>query len=1163
MADSDENVKDNQTDAGAVTQDGAVSSLAPAKGATKEKPVPDGHKTIILGKPYIVSGQIIKIEEVTKKVKSGGEVVIHGLNLKVFDQVALWVAGQWYRPVNIYLARQDGQAIEFCVPNFDEILVEGDSIWVRLSSSLFPTASGTLNRYIKYTFKDENEEEDKKKKEQKKKQAEEAQANEGKNLGNGLTGLAVASAGEAISGMAASFMPSFLQKESALEKAKNAVKSGDAKALKEAVDKSKELKDLSGLKKLLKDAGDGESRKIITEAVEALQKQAFSPQGLSAEDLGTLQGDSKSGSSELEYEDDSSPEVVQATEHENLALNHSQGAEYQQGAETVPNNTNAGGKTRVVVSGKSELEESETNIQQINVSSASAAEAAEAGITSQNFEISGSASGSESQEVSASVQSNLSSSASAQASVRSRQSVSGQASATSQQSNTTTETQKTETTGGSNKISEQGKGSSSRKQTTTTENQAEEEVQASPSSGPGRVSAKQTISSPSAGQTGGQGIKGVEVERVSANPNSGSLRAGEVDVSVRAPTSSAGISLEMEEAAQAPQGPRQVKAVIDRADDQSVFLEKTNQSNPAVPKSSIGAVHPSGVQAQSVEAPGLSISETAELQENKEKKPGDAEDSAISSISPEAREAALLFKARENSRNLQSRKLPGIFGNIDIKAGGRIARRPNQDKTHLNSPESIREAGPGRQSFEIIENQNLENGGNPSGPEAAGESTGEAAGPQGPGGEPEKPDEQISDRLPSAETGQSPAPGGAQAPVVPAVPGDPRGQSQQKKSSQRKEKEQPGEIESGEESSAPSQELSDRLDKLAEDKKLDAEIKRITKEANLLLDQALMEGVGLVWVSCELIFPIPLGAFIGDFLWAFKNSIIKNILKPLLRTEALKKKGDEIAKEIKISTKVKLNILAWNLITAAAVMLLFLVITLFVWVGCNYPPGLSKISYKLTVIGALGGSSICESLNNMSSKFSFSGGDSGGAGASDSWGSGGLLSTNQWTSQINQAASQYSVDPCILRVVVQKESGGQANIIGCDCAANGKPELCPAGARGQYTPSYQFNWDQCSYGIGLTQWTIYQRSSSANWNRWENQSTPSRNVLGDKYYNVSDFLDPQTSLNLTARAFKNYLNQSGGSVAGAFRSYMGNGAPQSWVDQRMALYNMCKSSGGQ
>jgi hypothetical protein len=233
-----------------------------------------------------------------------------------------------------------------------------------------------------------------------------------------------------------------------------------------------------------------------------------------------------------------------------------------------------------------------------------------------------------------------------------------------------------------------------------------------------------------------------------------------------------------------------------------------------------------------------------------------------------------------------------------------------------------------------------------------------------------------------------------------------------------------------------------------------------------------------------------------------------------------------------------------------------------VWAGCNYPVGKTPVvGYKLSIIGIAGGSSICEGLDGATS--AFGGGDSGGAGASDSWGSGGLLSTNQWTSQINQAAGQYSVDACILRVVVQKESGGQANIIGCDCAANGKPELCPSGARAPYTPAYQFNWDQCSYGIGLTQWTIYPRSSSANWNRWENPSTPSRNVLGDKYYNVNDFLDPQTSLNLTARAFKNYLNQSGGSVEGAFRAYMGSGAPQSWVDQRMALYNMCKSSGGQ
>ena len=346
----------------------------------------------------------------------------------------------------------------------------------------------------------------------------------------------------------------------------------------------------------------------------------------------------------------------------------------------------------------------------------------------------------------------------------------------------------------------------------------------------------------------------------------------------------------------------------------------------------------------------------------------------------------------------------------------------------------------------------------------------------------------------------------------------------------------------------------------------DESLKKVVKEANLALDQFLMEGVELVWAGAIETFGLTvlLGAIIGDFLWLFKGSIIKGVLKPLLRAEYLKTKAEQIEKKIKISVKVKLNITAMNAIVAAAVMLLLFILFVFLWVGCNYPPVVTKLSYKFSVVGLAGGASICESLDNVASNFSFSGGSSGGAGASDSWGSpDGLLSTNQWTGQINQAAAKYSVDACVLRVVVQKESAGQADIIGCDCAANGKPELCPAGARSKYYSGYPFNWDQCSYGIGLTQWTIYPRASTQSWSRWENSGTPSRNLFGDQYYYLNDFLNPQTSLDLTARYFQSLLAKSGGDVAGAFRAYMGSGAPQSWVDQRMALYNMCKNSGGQ
>src|SRR6185436_8199502 len=87
----------------------------------------------------------------------------------------------------------------------------------------------------------------------------------------------------------------------------------------------------------------------------------------------------------------------------------------------------------------------------------------------------------------------------------------------------------------------------------------------------------------------------------------------------------------------------------------------------------------------------------------------------------------------------------------------------------------------------------------------------------------------------------------------------------------------------------------------------------------------------------------------------------------------------------------------------------------------------------------------------------------------------GLLSTGESTQAINEAVKLFpNVDACMLRVVVQKESGGNANAIGCDCAANGNAKACKDPRKysplpGSGEPPYDFNWNECSYGIGLTQ----------------------------------------------------------------------------------------------
>jgi hypothetical protein len=235
------------------------------------------------------------------------------------------------------------------------------------------------------------------------------------------------------------------------------------------------------------------------------------------------------------------------------------------------------------------------------------------------------------------------------------------------------------------------------------------------------------------------------------------------------------------------------------------------------------------------------------------------------------------------------------------------------------------------------------------------------------------------------------------------------------------------------------------------------------------------------------------------------------------------------------------------------------VLFLIAYAGCNYPlESVKLLGSRASILGAAGFSQECDQMNNALESIQIY-----TTGTAPAPSPGGVLSTGAWTSQINAAVSRYpAVDACILRVIVQKESGGQEKIIGCDCAANGRPNLCPNGARGTYTPDYKFNWDSCSYGIGLVQWTIYPRSSSQSWNRWVNPLTPSRNLFGDQFYTVDDFLDGQKSLDLAARYMNNLLNETNGDVRLMFRRYMGGGAPEAWVNERMTLYSMCKANGG-
>lgn len=257
------------------------------------------------------------------------------------------------------------------------------------------------------------------------------------------------------------------------------------------------------------------------------------------------------------------------------------------------------------------------------------------------------------------------------------------------------------------------------------------------------------------------------------------------------------------------------------------------------------------------------------------------------------------------------------------------------------------------------------------------------------------------------------------------------------------------------------------------------------------------------------------------------------------------------------------------LATIGVILLLVLSFTIFLYGGCNYPnPSITKYNRGLSYLGLAGqaqlckdfidnnslGSSINERLNNFQSAISSPGG---------------LLSTAKWSESILNATQKFpGVDACILKVVVAKESAGQEDIIGCDCAYNGKPQFCPNNKQSnKYYEGFPFNWEQCSYGIGLTQWTIFQKQYASvprDYRRWLNPQTPSRSPFNANFYTVEDFLNPNTSLELTAEKFSRDLKVNGNSVEKAFASYVGQSSSQNtFVAERMALYNLCKQQEGQ
>jgi hypothetical protein len=339
----------------------------------------------------------------------------------------------------------------------------------------------------------------------------------------------------------------------------------------------------------------------------------------------------------------------------------------------------------------------------------------------------------------------------------------------------------------------------------------------------------------------------------------------------------------------------------------------------------------------------------------------------------------------------------------------------------------------------------------------------------------------------------------------------------------------------------------------------------LAQEVNAILNRPLLQAAVWVWSLAIPTFglSILLGAIVGDFLWVFKGWLIEKALSAfkLAKGGKIDSQLKNITSQIKFSWAVKFNIIVWNLLVLLVILLImaFFVATLK-W-ACDGPvaKGTSWV---------LGYDGLCEMVENMDggSYFDFV--------SSRNVEPIGPLSTQKWNEQISTIAGRYGIDACILKVVVQKESGGQESIIGCDCAANGHPEFCLQGARGQYTPAYRFNWEQCSYGIGLTQWTIFPQSRFP----WCSAS-PSRQLFGT-CYSVQDFLNPLTSLDLTARSFAANMQtfaRSQGRNAPPFTrqdaeegfwKYVGDCRGRSsgcsvqtrYVAERMALYDLCKNT---
>jgi len=226
----------------------------------------------------------------------------------------------------------------------------------------------------------------------------------------------------------------------------------------------------------------------------------------------------------------------------------------------------------------------------------------------------------------------------------------------------------------------------------------------------------------------------------------------------------------------------------------------------------------------------------------------------------------------------------------------------------------------------------------------------------------------------------------------------------------------------------------------------DERLKLAADKANKLINEQL-EKVSwtFVWGGAieTLGLTVLLGAIVGDILllsyrWilsSFKDRIEK-IIAPILQTKQLKEALDEIVGQIRIGARVKIHILLMNLAVLSVVLIIVLVLVVTMWWACQ----------DWGLRGALwfsGYDKVCEYFDG---DFSYGGGDSGGAGASDDWSGGGSGSGQCQPASYGPASVGALSGTCFSSVANQASSIARAESAGVEtapssvdkCALDGK-----------------------------------------------------------------------------------------------------------------------------